>query len=103
VGLVARPPTLVLHLVTGMRWHDGVPTTARDVRWTLDAARDQAVGYPRSAELAGLEADRGARRLDCRPPVRGAGGAFPRRPHRSGHRPRDLLDSVPRTHLRQAA
>jgi peptide/nickel transport system substrate-binding protein len=47
--------TLTMHLVTGVRWHDGVPTTARDVQWTLDAARDPVVGYPRAAELAALE------------------------------------------------
>jgi peptide/nickel transport system substrate-binding protein len=43
--------TLTLHLYRGLRWHDGQPTTARDVAWTLNAARDPATGYPRSAEL----------------------------------------------------
>src|SRR5690242_3390308 len=43
---------LTFHLATGVRWHDGTPTTARDVRWTLDAARDPVVGYPRLADLA---------------------------------------------------
>ena len=45
---------LRFHLVTGVRWHDGHPTTARDVRWTLEAARDPVVGYPRAGELADL-------------------------------------------------
>ncbi|HET8835139.1 MAG TPA: ABC transporter substrate-binding protein, partial [Gemmatimonadales bacterium] len=27
--------SLVLHLAAGVRWGDGVPTSARDVRWTL--------------------------------------------------------------------
>src|SRR6185436_7981348 len=40
---------LTLRLASDLRWHDGVPTTARDVRWTLDAARDPVVGYPRAA------------------------------------------------------
>ncbi|HEY6947807.1 MAG TPA: ABC transporter substrate-binding protein, partial [Gemmatimonadales bacterium] len=35
--------TLTFRLAFGVRWSDGVPTTARDVRWTLDAARDPAV------------------------------------------------------------
>ncbi len=48
--------TLTLHLANGVRWHDGVPTTARDVRWTLDAARDPVVGYPRQADLTDLHA-----------------------------------------------
>lgn len=47
--------TLTFHLQSGVPWNDGVPTTARDVRWTLDAARDPKVGYPRAAELAALE------------------------------------------------
>src|SRR5438270_9572616 len=47
--------SLTFRLTRGVRWHDGAPTTARDVRWTLDAARDPVVGYPRAAELASLE------------------------------------------------
>ena len=48
--------TLTWHLNTMVRWHDGVPTTARDVAWTLDAARDPATGYPRSGDLDGVVA-----------------------------------------------
>ncbi len=46
--------TLTLALRTDVRWHDGHPTTARDVRWTLDAARDSVTGYPRAHDLATL-------------------------------------------------
>lgn len=46
--------TLTFRLASDVRWHDGVPTTARDVRWTLDAARDPVVGYPRLSDLADL-------------------------------------------------
>jgi peptide/nickel transport system substrate-binding protein len=48
--------TLTLRLYSGLRWHDGAPTTARDAAWTLDAARDPAVGYPRGSDLATLVA-----------------------------------------------
>lgn len=48
--------TLTLTLLSGLRWHDGVPTTAHDVAFTLDAARDPATGYPRYADLADLTA-----------------------------------------------
>lgn len=48
--------TLTFHLVQGLRWHDGAPTTARDVAFTLDAARDPATGYARSSELQTLTA-----------------------------------------------
>lgn len=43
---------LTLQLEPSLRWHDGVPTTARDVAFTLDAARDAATGYPRAADLS---------------------------------------------------
>jgi peptide/nickel transport system substrate-binding protein len=34
-----------------VRWHDGMPTTAADVVWTLNMARDPAVAYPRASDL----------------------------------------------------
>src|SRR5258708_34903924 len=38
--------TLVFRLEPGVRWHDGVPTPARDVAWTPTAARDLATWDP---------------------------------------------------------
>lgn len=49
---------LTLSLVPGLSWHDSVPTTARDVAFTLEAARDPATGYPRYADLSQLAAVR---------------------------------------------
>ncbi len=46
--------SLTFRLRAGVWWHDGRPTTARDVVWTLDAARDPATGYPRARDLAGV-------------------------------------------------
>ncbi|MGQ0539140.1 MAG: ABC transporter substrate-binding protein [Gemmatimonadaceae bacterium] len=45
---------LTLALASGVLWHDGVATTARDVAYTLQAARDPATGYYRAADLAGI-------------------------------------------------
>ena len=45
---------LTLRLFKGLRWHDGVPTTARDVRWTLQTAQDPVTGYPRRNDLVAL-------------------------------------------------
>jgi peptide/nickel transport system substrate-binding protein len=42
---------LRLRLRRDVRWHDGVPTTAADVVWTLERARDPAVAYPRAGDL----------------------------------------------------
>lgn len=47
-----RRLTFTLH--DGVSWHDGPPTTAADVRFTLEAAADPATGYPRQRELADL-------------------------------------------------
>jgi ABC-type dipeptide transport system, periplasmic component len=46
--------TLTLSLVSSLRWDDGLPTTARDVAFTLDAARDPATGFPRASDLVQL-------------------------------------------------
>ena len=46
---------LTMSLVTGVPWHDGIPTTARDAAFTLVAAKDPATGYPRASELARLD------------------------------------------------
>jgi peptide/nickel transport system substrate-binding protein len=43
--------TLTFALRRDVRWHDGKPTTARDVAWTLNAARDPVAGYPRLNDL----------------------------------------------------
>lgn len=47
--------SLTLHLATGLRWQDGAPTTAGDVTFTIDAARDPATGYARAADLATID------------------------------------------------
>ncbi|HMI56983.1 MAG TPA: peptide ABC transporter substrate-binding protein [Gemmatimonadaceae bacterium] len=46
--------TLTFDLVPTLRWDDGVPTTARDVAFTLDAARDPVTGFPRASDLSEL-------------------------------------------------
>src|SRR5437667_128949 len=46
--------TLTFRLQPGVRWHDGVATTARDVVWTLNTACDSVTGYPRLSDLANV-------------------------------------------------
>ena len=48
--------SLTFHLFAGLRWHDGVPTTAGDAAWTLEMARAVETGYPRRTDLAELDA-----------------------------------------------
>lgn len=46
---------LSLHLVSDLRWHDDSLTTARDVAFTIDAARDPHTGYWRAADFADVD------------------------------------------------
>ena len=47
--------SLTLNLAAGLRWHDGLPTTSRDVAFTLSAARDPRSGFARAADLAAVD------------------------------------------------
>jgi peptide/nickel transport system substrate-binding protein len=115
-ALVARPylarrwrwsadrRALTFILRRDVRWHDGVPTTARDVAWTLEAARDPATGYPRLADLDDVVAVAATddstvvvRFRDPRPP-----SGFPDVFTDLAILPAHALDSVPHARLRQA-
>ena len=50
----ARRTVLTFYLRDDVTWHDGVPTTAADVVWTLERARDPAVAYPRARDLSAV-------------------------------------------------
>ena len=50
----AARTSLTFSLRHDVRWHDGVPTTADDVVWTLQQARDPRVAYPRARDLAAV-------------------------------------------------
>lgn len=95
--------TLTFQLRTDVRWHDGTPTTARDVAWTLNAARDPATGYPRMNELRGVTAatvlDDSTLALQFSEAVHG----FPDVLTDLAIVPAHLLDSVPHARLRTAA
>jgi peptide/nickel transport system substrate-binding protein len=94
--------TLDLDLRRDVRWHDGVQTTAADVVFTLDAARDPTTGYPRNADLEclwGVRAlDTYTVRLTFCAPQRG----FPDVLTDLAIVPAHLLASVPHARLRRA-
>jgi peptide/nickel transport system substrate-binding protein len=94
---------LTLTLTGAVRWHDGAPTTAYDVAWTLDRARDPGTGYPRQSELADLDRvdtpDDSTVVLHFRSPR----GGMPDVLTDLAILPRHLLDTVPAARLRQSA
>lgn len=97
--------TLSLVLRRDIRWHDGVPTTAGDVLWTLTAARDPATGYPRLADVQRMTTLRAPNDstvvLGFAEPW--PANAFPDVLTDLAILPAHLLDSVPHARLRQAA
>ena len=95
--------TLTFTLFSGLLWHDGRPTVARDVAWTLRAAQDPATGYPRLTDLAPIAA---VRTPDDSTVVVRFGGPQPRIPDVFADLailPSHLLDTVPPAGLRRAA
>ncbi len=58
-------------------WHDGVPTTAYDVAWTLQMARDARVAYPRRSDLAGIQSVTPLDSFTVRVAFAGAQSTFP--------------------------
>ena len=95
--------TLTFALHPGVRWHDGVPTTARDVVWTLTAARDPATGYPRLVDLEPLASVAASSESTVVLRFRGAQERFPDVLTDLAILPAHLLDTVPAGRLRQAA
>ena len=94
---------LTLRLDGSVRWHDGRPTTARDAKWTLDAARDPAVGYPRQAELGDLASVTAPDDTTLTLAWTAPQDRFPDVLTDLAILPAHLLDTVPRDRLRQAS
>lgn len=95
--------SLSFELARDVRWHDGVPTTAHDVAWTLERARDPATGYPRLVDFAELTSVRATDDytvvLRFAEPQQGIPDVLTD----LAVLPRHLLDPVPAAQLRTAA
>lgn len=93
---------LTFHLVPGLKWHDGPPTTARDVAFTIDAARDPATGYWRAGDLSLM--DSVVARDDSTAEVffRSPQASFPLVLCELPILPAHLLASIPRADMRRA-
>ena len=94
---------LTLNLDPGLRWHDGVPTTARDAAFTFLAARDPATGFPRASELASLDTAIAVDDTTLLLHFRDAPPTLPALLCELPLVPAHLLDGVPRGALRTAA
>ncbi|MGD1106164.1 MAG: ABC transporter substrate-binding protein [Terracidiphilus sp.] len=47
--------TVIFHLRSGVKFSDGRPLTARDVKWTIDSMRDGAMISPKAASYASID------------------------------------------------
>jgi peptide/nickel transport system substrate-binding protein len=94
---------LRLQLASGVRWHDGRPTTSRDVRFTLDAVRDPATGSPRFAELADVQGVEAPNDSTVIVRFARAQSGFPLVLCEQPIAPAHLLERLPRSELRRAA
>lgn len=91
---------VTLHLDSTLRWHDGHPTTAHDVAFTLEAAADADLGSPRRGDVAvvrnGQVLERHTIRLEFTEPQATLPPILAELPLV----PRHLLDTVPRSRWR---
>ncbi len=94
---------LTLHLHSTLKWHDGEPTTARDVVFTIDAARDRATGYPRYGDLANITETRVVDDSTVELRFSSAPPGFPPVLAELPILPAHLLATVPRADMRRAA
>ena len=93
---------LTLHLHSSLKWHDGQPTTARDVAFTIDAARDRATGYPRYGDLANITETRAIDDSTVQLRFSSAPPGFPPVLAELPILPSHLLANVPRADMRRA-
>ncbi|MEO7997512.1 MAG: peptide ABC transporter substrate-binding protein [Gemmatimonadaceae bacterium] len=50
----ATKQRLTFVLRSGLHWHDGEPTNARDVQFTYESLRDKSLGAPRAADISAV-------------------------------------------------
>ena len=98
----AARDVLTLHLHSTLKWHDGQPTTARDVVFTIDAARDRATGYARYGDLANITETNAVDDSTVRLRFSSALPEFPPVLAELPILPSHLLSNVPRSDMRRA-
>ncbi|WP_411280132.1 peptide ABC transporter substrate-binding protein [Gemmatimonas sp.] len=87
-------------LFMGLRWHDGEPTTAADVAFTIAAARDPTLGSPRAGDVADMDSVVALNDSTVRVVFREPRTALPTVLAELPLVPKHLLDSVPRARWR---
>ncbi len=68
---------LTFHLRPDVFWHDGIPTSAGDVAWTIEMAMHPKTAYPRARDLSGVVGVRVIDSLTVRVEFRRTQAVFP--------------------------
>ncbi|HEX5724956.1 MAG TPA: ABC transporter substrate-binding protein [Longimicrobiaceae bacterium] len=97
------PNTVVLHVRPGIRWHDGVPTSARDIVFTLERQKDEAVASTRAGDVEAVESVRMLDSMSVEVRLSRTGPATLNSLLEVVPAPAHLLDSIPPGRLRFAA
>ncbi|WP_373060598.1 peptide ABC transporter substrate-binding protein [Gemmatimonas sp.] len=91
---------VTFRLFVGLKWHDGTPTTAVDVAFTIAAARDTLLGSPRAGDVAVMDSVLTLDDSTVRVVFREPRSALPIILAELPLVPQHLLDTVPRARWR---
>jgi peptide/nickel transport system substrate-binding protein len=97
------PTTWLLHVRPGIRWHDGVPTSAADVVYTIQMQKDSSVASTRQQDVEAVTSARAVDSMTVEVKLAKPGPATFNSLLEVVPVPRHLLDSIPPSRMRFAA
>jgi peptide/nickel transport system substrate-binding protein len=97
------PNTVILHVRPGIKWHDGVPTSAADIVWTIQMQKDSSVASTRQGDVEPVTSVRALDSMTVEVKLNRTGTATLNALLEVVPAPKHLLDSIPPGKLRFAA
>ena len=97
------PTTVVLHVRPGIKWHDGVPTSAEDIVWTIRMQKDSTVASTRQGDVEPVVSARAVDSMTVEVKLSRTGTATLNSLLEVVPVPKHLLDSIPPGRMRFAS
>jgi len=97
------PTTVVLHVRPGIKWHDGVPTSAEDIVWTIQMQKDSIVASTRQGDVEPVVSARAVDSMTVEVKLSRTGTATLNSLLEVVPVPKHLLDSIPPGRMRFAS
>lgn len=97
------PTTVILHVRPGIKWHDGRPTSAADVVYTIEMQKDSSVASTRQGDVDAVVSVRAIDSMTVEVKLNRAGTATLNSLLEVVPVPKHLLDSIPPERMRFAA